>query len=278
MQTEKGNHKLLSNLAMKSHWTHKLFVENAELYLPFLEQAKERALDETNALSRIFDENDVPGDGSVLDMACGIGRHSVPIAGLGYRVTGVDISPLYVEKAREYAAREGVEAHFVEGDMLDVPGSLEKQAPFDAVISMFTSHSYYGREGDLRTFSRLRRLASESGLLVVLTANGDWIRRHFQEEGLETATPMRILQQRRLDESSSTLFNTWHFFEGQEADMKHRLTLDMEHRLYTIDELAELLEEAGWRFLYSLGRQPGDEFRLGPLGEDCNTMWLVARA
>ena len=25
------------------HWTHKLFVENADLYLPFLEQAKERA-------------------------------------------------------------------------------------------------------------------------------------------------------------------------------------------------------------------------------------------
>ena len=268
----------MSRLAKSNHWTHKLFVENAELYLPFLEQAKERAPDETNALSRIFDENDVPVGGSVLDMACGIGRHSIPLAGLGYRVTGVDISPLYVEKAREYAAREGVEAQFVEGDMLDVPASLEIQAPFDAIINMFTSHSYYGREGDLRTFSGLRGMASENGLLVLLTANGDWIRKNFQEEGLETATPMRILQQRRLDESNSTLFNTWHFFEGQEADLKHRLTLDMEHRLYGIDELAELLEEAGWRFSYGLGRQPGDEFQLGPLGEDCNAMWLVARA
>jgi SAM-dependent methyltransferase len=267
----------LSRSAKKIHWTHKLFVENAELYLPFLEQAKERAPDETNALAEIFDENEVPGDGFVLDLACGIGRHSIPLARLGYRVVGVDISPLYVEKAREYAAREGVEALFVEGDMLDVLGLLEKQAPFDAIINMFTSHSYYGREGDVRTFSQLRRMASKNGLLVVLTVNGDWIRKNFQEEGLETAMPMRILQQRRLDESASTIYNTWHFFEGQEADLKHRLTLDMEHRLYSIDQLAELLEGAGWRFSYGLGRQPGDEFLLGPLGENCNAMWLVAR-
>ena len=268
----------MSGSAKKTHWTHELFVENAELYLPFLEQAKERAPDETNALARIFKENSVPGGGSVLDLACGIGRHSVPLARLGYRVVGVDISPLYLENAREYAAREGVEALFVEGDMLNVLGLLERQAPFDVIINMFTSHSYYGREGDVRTFSQLRRMVSESGLLVLLTTNGDWIRKNFQAEGLETATPMRIFQQRRLDESASTLFNTWHFFEDQGADLKHRLTLDMEHRLYSIDQLAELLEEAGWRFLHSLGRQPGDEFRLGPLDEDCDAMWLVAQA
>ena len=268
----------MSGSDKKIHWTHKLFVENAELYLPFLEQAKERAPDETNALAAIFDENDVPGGGSVLDLACGIGRHSVPLARLGYRVVGIDISPLYVGKAREFAAGEGVEALFVEGDMLDVPDSLEEYAPFDAIINMFTSHSYYGREGDVRIFSRLRRMASENGLLVLLTTNGEWSRKNFQAEGLETAAPMRIFQQRRLDESASTLFNTWHFFEGREADLKHRLTLDMEHRLYSIDQLAELLEEAGWRFSHGLGRQPGDEFQLGPLGEDSDAMWLVARA
>ncbi len=120
-------------------------MENAELYLPFLEQAKERATDEINALARIFNENDVPEGGSVLDLACGIGRHSVPLARLGYRVVGVDLSPLYVEKAGEYAAGEDVEAVFIEGDMLQVPGSLEEYASFDAIISMFTSHSYYGR-------------------------------------------------------------------------------------------------------------------------------------
>ena len=268
----------MGRLAKSNHWTYKLFVENAELYLPFLEQAEKRAPDETNALARIFDENDVPRGGSVLDLACGIGRHSVPLAKLGYRVTGMDISPLFVENARQHAEGQGVEAQFVEGDMLDSLGFLENLAPFDAVINMFTSHSYYGREGDVRTFSQLRSMASANGLLVVLTVNGDWIRKNFKKEGLETAMPIRILQQRRLDESATTIYNTWHFFEGQEADLKHKLTLDMEHRLYSIDQLAELLEEAGWRFSYGLGRQPGDEFQLGPLSDDCDAMWVVARA
>ena len=99
-----------------THWTRKLFVENARLYLPFLEHGKERADGEVDALTRLFAEFGVPDGGRVLDLACGVGRHSVPLAKRGYEVTGVDISPLFIEKAREYAASEGVDARFEVGE------------------------------------------------------------------------------------------------------------------------------------------------------------------
>ncbi len=44
------------------HWTRKLFVENAELYLPFLEQAREHAPQEVEALSGLFTEFGVPAE------------------------------------------------------------------------------------------------------------------------------------------------------------------------------------------------------------------------
>ena len=36
------------------HWTHKLFVENADLYLPFLEREKDRAQQEVEVLAQLF--------------------------------------------------------------------------------------------------------------------------------------------------------------------------------------------------------------------------------
>jgi hypothetical protein len=40
----------------KQHWTHKLFIEHPELYLPVLERGKEKAVREVEGLCKIFDE------------------------------------------------------------------------------------------------------------------------------------------------------------------------------------------------------------------------------
>ena len=45
--------------------------------------------------------------GSVLDLCCGPGRHSVELARRGFRVTGVDRSPFLLAKAHELAATSG---------------------------------------------------------------------------------------------------------------------------------------------------------------------------
>ena len=42
--------------------------------------------------------------GTVLDLGCGPGRHAVPFAQRGFRVTGVDLSAFHLEKAKERAS------------------------------------------------------------------------------------------------------------------------------------------------------------------------------
>mgnify|MGYP001326110052 CR=1 FL=1 len=46
--------------------------------------------------------------GSVLELGCGTGRVTIPMAELGIDVTGVDLSPIMVCKLREKAANSGV--------------------------------------------------------------------------------------------------------------------------------------------------------------------------
>ena len=150
-------------------------------------------------MSGLFAEFGVPTGGRVLDLACGIGRHSVLLSKMGYQVTGIDISPLFIEKAREYAAAENSEARFVVGDALDVSELLAGERPFDACVNMFTSHSYYGREGDVRMFSGVAEMSAECATLVVMTINRDFLVRHFIAEGSQTAENITIRETRRLD-------------------------------------------------------------------------------
>ncbi len=256
-----------------THWTRKLFVENARLYLPFLEHGKERAGGEVDALTRLFAEFGVPDEGSVLDLACGVGRHSVPLARRGYEVTGVDISPLFIEKAREYAASEGVDARFEVGDALYVNETLAERAPFDVCVNMFTSHSYYGREGDVRMFRGVADLCGPGALLVVMTANRDAIIRRFEPEGLDRAGDIAIRQRRAIDLETSVMMNVWDFFDGEASSPS--LTLEMDHRVYSLHEMKDVLEEAGWRYLKGLGSAFEASGELTPLDIDSSRMWVV---
>ncbi|MCD6263961.1 class I SAM-dependent methyltransferase [Candidatus Bathyarchaeota archaeon] len=85
-------------------------MEEGELYREELESRLERAEKEVEALLRIFSEEGVPPPkGRILDLCCGIGRHSVPLAERGYQVTGIDLSPVLIARARELAKARGVE-------------------------------------------------------------------------------------------------------------------------------------------------------------------------
>ena len=261
-----------------NHWTYRLFVERPELYLPSLEEAGARADAEVATIAALFDRYGVQAESRVLDVACGIGRHSIPLAERGYRVTGLDISDLYIEKAREHAVAAGVDVRFLAGDMQQAETLLEAGAPFDAFISMFTSNGYYGRKADVDLFSQLSRLASPEAVLVVLTANRDWLIRNFDPEGMGEAGGIRILQTRTLDLETSSVRSEWEFYRGEGDDLRLELRLPMDHRVYSLHELKALLEEAGWGYLRGLGSYRGVGPGLSDLTYDSMDIWLVARA
>lgn len=70
----------------------------------------------------------------VLDVACGTGVVSVTAARRGARVTGLDLTPELLERARENARIAGVEVDWHEGDVEKLPFS---DAEFDVVLSEF---------------------------------------------------------------------------------------------------------------------------------------------
>ncbi|MFL5582269.1 MAG: class I SAM-dependent methyltransferase [Gemmatimonadaceae bacterium] len=109
------------------------------------------------------------GRGSrVLEVGCGTGRISLPLARAGHAVTGVDLSPAMLARAREKLAAEpeAVRARvaLVEGDAtrLDVPGG-----PFDLAIAPFRVLQHLTDVDDqLRCLTSVRRHLAPGGRLA----------------------------------------------------------------------------------------------------------------
>jgi len=70
----------------------------------------------------------------VLDIACGTGNVTIPLARRGVVVTGLDMTPRLLEEARARATREGLHIRFDEGFAETLP---YPDASFDVVVSMF---------------------------------------------------------------------------------------------------------------------------------------------
>ena len=72
--------------------------------------------------------------GRALDLACGEGRNAVWLAQRGWRVTGVDFSPVGLAKGQRLAADSGVEVEWVVADVTEVELT---PASFDLVIVFY---------------------------------------------------------------------------------------------------------------------------------------------
>lgn len=66
----------------------------------------------------------------VLDVPCGNGRMTFPLAEQGYRTTGVDFTQAFLADARGRALDAGVEVEFVERDMRELPWTDEFDGAF----------------------------------------------------------------------------------------------------------------------------------------------------
>ena len=99
----------------------------------------------------------------VLDLGCGTGEHTILLAGLGYRVLGVDAAPAAVERARERARRAGVAAEFAVGDAME-PSGLGR---FPTVLDSALFH-VFAAEDRARYARALADVLVPGGQVVVL--------------------------------------------------------------------------------------------------------------
>ena len=76
----------------------------------------------------------LPKGGKALDIAMGTGRNALYLASLGFRVTGVDVSAVAVDKCREKAERLGLS---VEALVADLERSPLPSNEYDLIVNFY---------------------------------------------------------------------------------------------------------------------------------------------
>ena len=102
---------------------------------------------------------------TILDLCCGTGNHSIPLARRGYKIHGVDFSEYMLAHAVEKMQKESIQSPpvFSLGDVRNV--DLEKQ--FDAVLMMFAVLGYQLTNADvLATLNTVRKHLKPGGLFI----------------------------------------------------------------------------------------------------------------
>lgn len=121
----------------------------------------------------------IPENSSVLDLACGKGRHAVYLNSLKYNVTGVDLSSNSINHAKQF---ENDSLHFEVHDM-----RTKYPEKFDAVFNLFTSFGYFDDENDnVKTLKAIQESLNQTGFGVIDFMNVAYIIDHLVAEETKT--------------------------------------------------------------------------------------------
>lgn len=213
-----------------------------------------------------------------MDVSCGIGRHAINLAKLGYHVVGFDPSPTFLRRAMQLSNEAGLNdemIHFYQGEISQLPEVLhrEHELAFDGIILMDTVLGYSGKTSDdVRLFIDLYELASSGCVLIVENFNREFSLEHHTRywiesfpSNLERIITFNSKPGSRISEAE------WDFYRGRRGgkSMRHLLNVRLRGRFYSQQELKQIVKKADWKFIRSFGSvqklkrfSPKDDFHI----------------
>jgi len=121
----------------------------------------------------------LPQSSSVFDLGCGCGVRAAQLLSRRFRVTGVDISPIQIQRAKMLTPK----ADFILGDMCEVEF---KPAEFDAVVCLYAIiHVPLAEQNQL--LSNLSNWLKPGGFLLLSAGYREWTGKESDWLGVDGA-------------------------------------------------------------------------------------------
>lgn len=207
---------------------------------------------------------DLRPDMSVLDLACGHGDLANRLAARGCRVTGLDFSSVFLERARADAAAAGLTVDYVEGDMRSLPWD---DGRFDRVVNWSTAFGYFDDVTNRAVLDQIVRVLRPGGRLAMDLDN--------LPKFLASYAPSRVVAAR---ENGDMLVDRYHLdaltgrFEAERTVVRdgRARRVNFVKRLFGFPEIRDWLLAAGFAAMTGYGEDGR------PLTADHKRMIVVA--
>ncbi|BAX81690.1 class I SAM-dependent methyltransferase [Labilibaculum antarcticum] len=193
-------------------------------------------------------------DARILELCCGTGRLTLPIAKDGYDISGVDYTSSMLEQAKVKASAGGLDVEFIEADIrtLDLP---EK---YDLIFIPFNSiHHLYKNEDLFKAFNVVKNHLKEGGLFLLdcfnpniqFIAESEKEQKEIAEYTTKDGREVLIKQIMRYENKTQINRIEWHYFINGEFNSIQNLDM----RLFFPQELDSYLEWNGFNIIHKFG-------------------------
>lgn len=197
----------------------------------------------------------------ILELCCGTGRLTIPIAKEGYDITGVDFTPSMLEEAKEKASGAGLDITFIEADMR----TLNLAETYDLIFIPFNSiHHLYQNEDLFKTLKAVKKHLKPGGLFLFdcfnpnlqLMVEGQKELKEITKYTTTDGREIRIRERMRYENSTQINRIEWHFFINGTFDSIQKLDM----RLFFPLELDTYLTSQDFTILHKFGSFEEDAF------------------
>ncbi len=186
-------------------------------------------------------------DASILELCCGTGRLTLPIAKEGFKITGVDYTTSMLKKAKDKASKENIAIDFIEADIR----TLDLSKKYDFIFIPFNSiHHLYENKDLFKALSVVKKHLKKSGLFILDCFNPNIKLMVEGEKNLKkviqytTQDGRKILIKEIMLYEDKTQINRieWHYFINGKFDSIQKLDM----RMFFPKELDEYLKWNGF--------------------------------
>lgn len=213
---------------------------------------KERLANTPTEVDNIINLLKIKPGVKILDLCCGVGRHSIELARRGYHVTGVDITAKYLKVARQKEKKVGVKIEFVHGDMR----RFIRRDAFDVVINLFGSFGYFKKQADdNRVVKNVYASLRKGGVFLIEMMGKEVLARIFQKRDWAENNGFFILEERETEKNWGYIKSRWILIKD-----KYKKEFTIKLRLYSATELATLLRIYGFRKVSVYGDLTGAQY------------------
>ena len=218
---------------------------------------------------------DIKPTDELLDLCCGQGRHSLELAKRGFEnVWGIDRSRFLIRLAKKRARQLQLRVNFSEGDARRFKLADSSR---DCIFLMGNSFGYFERiEDDLAVLQTIKRVLKSEGKLLLDLVDGDWMRKHFEPRSWEWINHNHfVCRERSLSADGRRVVCREVIVHAERGVLADQFYAE---RLYTFDEIRDLLEQVGFIDITCHGSVSPDSARNQDLGMMAKRLFTTARA
>ena len=189
----------------------------------------------------------------VLDLACGPGRHTLPMLRAGYHVTAVDTSPFLMNDLMSRLDSESLHADVVHADMR----SFQRNSAFDLAVCLWSSFGYFEAvDDDRKVMANVYKSLDDHGQFIIDTVGKEYMLRQLEPVHVREFDDGAVLFERpQLINNCSRIINDWTLVRDGKV-----YRTQFSHTVYSAVELQDRLFDAGFTSVAIYGDLDGSEF------------------